>query len=44
MKAWIAVKALMATEKGQAIESALNEIATCSSNSLFSTTETLIEK
>ncbi len=43
MKAWIEVKALMETAEGQALESALNEIATCSSNSLYSTTETVIE-
>ena len=44
MKAWIAVKALMETDEGQALESVLNEVATCSSNRLYSTTETLAEK
>jgi hypothetical protein len=40
MKAWIATKAEIETEQGQAIEAALNEIASCSSNSLYSSTET----
>lgn len=44
MKAWTAVKALMATDEGQALESALNEVATCSSNRLWSTTETMAQK
>jgi hypothetical protein len=40
MNAWIAVKALMETDEGQVIEAALNEIATCTSNRLYSVTET----
>ena len=44
MKAWVAVKAVMQTDEGQAIEAALNEIATCSSNRLWSTTETMVQK
>ena len=39
MKSWIATKALMETDEGVAIEAALNEVATCSSNRLYSTTE-----
>lgn len=44
MEAWIAVKALMKTEEGQALESELNGIAICSSNTLWSTTETMPQK
>ena len=40
MKAWIATKAANQTDEGQAIEAALNEVGTCSSNSLHLTTET----
>ena len=39
MESWIATKALMETDEGQAMEAAINEVATCSSNSLYSTTE-----
>jgi hypothetical protein len=41
MKAWTEVKALMATDEGQALEAVLDEVATCTSNRLWSTTETM---
>jgi hypothetical protein len=39
MKAWIASKAAIESEEGQALEAGLNEVASCSSNSLYSSTE-----
>jgi hypothetical protein len=41
MKSWIAVKALMESDEGQALEAELNEVANCSTNRLWSTTETM---
>ncbi len=40
MKAWIATKAALETDEGQALEAALNDVARCESNTLYSTTET----
>jgi len=39
MKAWIASKAAIESEEGQALEAGLNEVASCSSNSLYESTE-----
>ncbi len=39
MKAWTDTKAELQTDEGQAIEAPLNEVATCSSNSLYLLTE-----
>ncbi len=44
MKAYIATKALMETDEGRAIEAVIKGVAPCSSNSLYLSTETLIEK
>ena len=39
MKAWIAGKDVLDNDEGKAIEAELNEVASCSSNSLYSSTE-----
>ena len=39
MKVWIASKTAIENEEGQAIEAELNEVASCTSNSLYSSTE-----
>ena len=39
MKAWIAGKAAIDSEEGKALEAELNKVASCSSNSLYSSTE-----
>ena len=39
MKAWIAGKAAIDNEEGKALEAELNKVASCSSNSLYSSTE-----
>jgi hypothetical protein len=39
MKAWIAGKAAIDNEEGKAIEAELNGVASCTSNSLYSSTE-----
>ncbi len=39
MKAWIAGKAAIDSEEGKALEAELNKVASCTSNSLYSSTE-----
>jgi hypothetical protein len=39
MKAWIAAKAAIGSEEGKALEVELQEVASCTSNSLFSSTQ-----
>ena len=39
MKAWVASKAAIESDEGQAIEKELNAVATCASNSLYLSTE-----
>lgn len=39
MKAWVGSKTAIENEEGKAIEAELNEVASCTSNSLYSSTE-----
>jgi hypothetical protein len=39
MKAWIAGKAALSSDEGKALEAELTKVASCSSNSLYSSTE-----